>query len=112
MAKRTTNTYLQVEVVDDSLQLSLRDICKDCGVHAETVIKLVEHGVLQPRGRSPGQWEFVGRDLLRTKRAIRLQRDLAVNLAGAALTLDLLDEIESLRRRLQRSHAAPDTELE
>lgn len=112
MAKRITNTYLQVEVVDDSLQLSLRDICANCGVHAETVIKLVEHGVLQPRGSSPGQWEFAGQDLLRTKRAMRLQRDLAVNLAGAALTLDLLDEIESLRRRLQRGRPAPDADLE
>lgn len=105
MPKHTRSTYLQVELIDDSLQLSLRDLCHDCGVHAETVIKMVEHGVLQPRGRSPGQWQFIGRDLIRIKRAMRLQRDLAVNMAGVALSLDLLDEIDALQRRLQ--HARP-----
>jgi chaperone modulatory protein CbpM len=32
---------------------------------------------------------------------MRLQRDLEMNLAGVALALDLLDEIESLRMRLR-----------
>ena len=34
-------------------------------------------------------------------RVIRLQHDLRVNLAGAALALDLLDEIDQLRARLR-----------
>jgi len=33
---------------------------------------------------------------------MRLQRDLGVNLAGIALALDMLDEIDKLRGRLQR----------
>jgi chaperone modulatory protein CbpM len=33
--------------------------------------------------------------------ALRLQRDLDIDLAGAALALELLDEIESLRARLR-----------
>jgi chaperone modulatory protein CbpM len=33
--------------------------------------------------------------------ASRLQRDLGVNLAGAALALELLQEIEALRARLK-----------
>ena len=100
MAKQTR--YLRVEIVDDSLQLTLRDLCQDCGVHAEAVIKMVEHGVLEPQGVDSGNWRFVGRDLIRIKRAIRLQQDLAINLAGVALTLDLLDEIATLRRRLHQ----------
>lgn len=105
MGKEIHNTYLRVELVDDDLQLSLRELCQDCGVHAETVIELVEHGVLEPRGRAPGEWQFVGHDLLRIKRALRLQRDLAINLAGIALSLDLLDEIRYLQRKLQHQHA-------
>jgi chaperone modulatory protein CbpM len=31
---------------------------------------------------------------------VRLQRDLGVNLAGAALAIDLLDQLDELRRRL------------
>ena len=33
--------------------------------------------------------------------ASRLQRDLGLNLAGAALALELLEEIDALRARLQ-----------
>jgi chaperone modulatory protein CbpM len=34
--------------------------------------------------------------------ALRLKRDLGVNIAGAALAIDLLEELEELRARLQR----------
>jgi chaperone modulatory protein CbpM len=34
--------------------------------------------------------------------ALRLERDLGVNLAGAALALDLLDELNRLRARQRR----------
>jgi chaperone modulatory protein CbpM len=37
----------------------------------------------------------------RVEIALRLQRDLQVNLAGAALALDLLEETQRLRARLQ-----------
>jgi chaperone modulatory protein CbpM len=33
--------------------------------------------------------------------ALGLQRDLGINLAGAALALQLLDEVEALRARLR-----------
>jgi chaperone modulatory protein CbpM len=33
---------------------------------------------------------------------MRLQRDLGINLAGVALAIDLLDEIEDLRAQLCR----------
>lgn len=103
MATKISTAYLHVEVIDDDLHLSLRELCQDCGVHAETVIELVEHGVLDPQGSAPGQWQFSGPDLLRIKRALRLQRDLSVNLAGVALTLDLLEEIEQLKRQLKQT---------
>jgi len=37
----------------------------------------------------------------RARRALRLQRDLEIDLTGAALAVELLDEIESLRTRLR-----------
>jgi chaperone modulatory protein CbpM len=33
---------------------------------------------------------------------VHLQRDLGLNLAGAALALELLDQIENLRAQLRR----------
>jgi chaperone modulatory protein CbpM len=38
----------------------------------------------------------------RVRCALELKRDLGVNWAGAALALELLDELNSLRARLRR----------
>ncbi|MBP1152859.1 hypothetical protein JOD69_004728 [Methylocaldum sp. RMAD-M] len=44
-------------------------------------------------------WQFNTAALRRLQTALHLQRDLGVNLPGAALALDLLEELEALRRR-------------
>jgi len=88
-------------VLDETLELSLSDMCRACGVHAEFVIELVNEGVLAPRGRSLRSWRFSGPQLGRAQAAARLQRDLDLNLAGIGLALDLLDEIDALRARLR-----------
>jgi chaperone modulatory protein CbpM len=88
-------------VLDESVEFSLSEICRSCHVHAEVIIQLVEIGALEPRGNEPDQWRFPGHALRRIERALNLQRDLEINLAGVALVLDLLDEIEQLRGRLR-----------
>jgi len=88
-------------LLDDEVSLSLGDLCRVCTVHAEWVIELVDEGILEPSGPDSAHWRFTGPSLLRALRVRRLQQDLGINLAGAALVLDLLDEVESLRARLR-----------
>jgi chaperone modulatory protein CbpM len=88
-------------LLDDEVSLSLGELCRVCTVHAEWVIELVDEGILEPNGLDTAHWRFSGPSLLRVLRVRRLQQDLGINLAGAALVLDLLDEIESLRARLR-----------
>ena len=47
------------------------------------------------------QWRFTGLHLRHARVAIRLQRDLGVNAAGAALALQLMDELDTVRARLR-----------
>ena len=61
---------------------------------------MVEYGLLEPIGKSPEKWKFKADALRRSKAALRLQHDSGVNLAGAALVLDLLDELEELRTKI------------
>lgn len=89
------------EVVDDRARYTLREVCEQCGVSAEHVIELVQHGVLHPEGREPVSWRFSSRMLIRSRKAHRLRRDLDLNLPGLALCLELLDEVESLRREVK-----------
>jgi chaperone modulatory protein CbpM len=71
-------------------------------VRVEFIVGLVDEGVLDPIGREPHRWRFTGTQLRRATVALRLQRDLGVNRAGAALALQLLDEIETLQARLRK----------
>jgi chaperone modulatory protein CbpM len=48
----------------------------------------------------PHCWRFTGTQMRRARMALRLQSDLGINLAGVALALQLLDEIETLQMRL------------
>jgi chaperone modulatory protein CbpM len=92
---------LHPELLDEQLSLSLREVCHACGVHAEYIVELVAEGVVQPApDLGPTTWRFDGIAVTRILRALRLQQDLGINLPGIALALDLLDELEHLRRHL------------
>lgn len=88
-------------ILEEQDGLTLADLCRACSVHAEYIIELVEEGLLVPNGRTSADWRFGGNHLRQVTVAFRLQRDLGVNLAGAALALQLMDEIKALRARLE-----------
>ena len=85
-------------LLDSRTTFTLVEFCSACGVEQRRVIEMVEEGVIEPIA-DQDDWQFHGEALLRAKRALRLVRDLGVNWPGAALALDLLEEIERLRRR-------------
>lgn len=87
-------------IIDEQTELSLHELCNACSHSAEWVIELVEEGVLEPAGYQQTEWSFNGKSLIRVRSAMRLERDLGLNLAGIALVLDLLDEIEILKSQL------------
>ncbi|WP_153131955.1 chaperone modulator CbpM [Dechloromonas hortensis] len=88
-------------ILDEQSNLTLAELCRACSVRAEFIVELVDEGVLAPQGREPHRWRFSGVHLYRTRVAFHLQRDLGINLAGAALVLQLLEEVDALRARLR-----------
>ena len=96
-----TLTFLQCQVVEEEVQMTLTELCQASSAERELVLQLVEHGVIQPQGDAPQAWVFTGSSLQRTRTALRLLRDLELNLPGAALAVDLLDQIAQLQRELQ-----------
>jgi len=99
-----TNKDYEIQVgvmIDTDTGLTLSQLCRLCAVHADYVIELVEEGVIQPSGDEVTQWNFPGLCIQRTRKARRLQADLGINLAGVAVILELLDEVDSLRHRLR-----------
>lgn len=92
-------------LLDERAELSLTEFSRACSSSTEWVIELVGEGVLEPAGQERAHWRFSGISLLRARAAMRLQHDLDINLAGVALALDLIEEIETLRERLCRIEA-------
>lgn len=90
--------------LDDEETLSLAELCRTCAVHADRILDLIDEGILEPKGADPRRWRFSGSNLQRARIAVRLQRDLDINLPGVALALDLLEEIDRLERQLRRLH--------
>jgi len=88
------------EILDESLELSFDELCELCHVEEALVLEMVTEGVIDPAGEARQEWRFTGIEVRRVQIALRLTRELDVNLPGAALALDLLEEIETLRRRL------------
>jgi len=100
--KKELLSLLSGEVLEEEVELTLAELCRICELPAEEVFNLVEEGVIEPRGDEPSHWRFRGVSVRRVRCARRLERDLGVNFAGAALVLDLLEELEVLRARLRR----------
>lgn len=93
---------LSGDVLEEDVEMTLAELCQVCKLTADQVLDLVDYGVVEPVGRQPSRWRFRGVSVWRIRCARRLEQDLGVNTAGAALALELLEELEHLRMRLRR----------
>jgi chaperone modulatory protein CbpM len=98
----TKNEILTGAVLDESVEMSFEELCRSCSTRRETILSMVEEGILTPVNRAGSSWRFSGVAVVRAVKATKLQRDLDLNLPGVALALELLEEIERLRDRLRR----------
>jgi chaperone modulatory protein CbpM len=91
-------------VMEDITELTLDDLCRACAAQPDIIIELVSEGVIDSdtmqQDVQPEHWRFTGLHLHRAKVAMRLHRDLGVNFAGAALALQLMDEVQALRAKI------------
>lgn len=79
------------------MQLSIHELCLCAELPQTVLVEIVEHGIVEPSGQTPEQWQFDADALIIVKRACRLQAELQIDWAGIALALQLLDDLEQLR---------------
>jgi chaperone modulatory protein CbpM len=75
------NETLSGALLEEESDVTLAQLCEACAVHRS--------------------WRFTRSTVVRVRTVLRMQRDLRVNLAGAALALELLERIEALNARLR-----------
>ena len=104
----TTNDYISIHtgtIIEDS-HMTLEQICQLCDTSSDWIFSLIQECIIEPepfRLETPGL-HFSGECLIRVRSALRLQRDLGINLEGVALILDLMAELSELRAK--SPHAA------
>jgi chaperone modulatory protein CbpM len=92
---------LPCQVLEDDTDIPLSDLCSRLATREEVVVELVAHGLLQPAGASPTQWRFAGVGLRRCRVALRLMNDLGLNVPGAVLAVELIEQVEVLERQVR-----------
>jgi chaperone modulatory protein CbpM len=93
-AHRIVSGVLLEEVALDVEQLS-----RACAVEPQWVLERVESGLLECIVVEHAERRFASDALLRARRLRALERDFDANPELAALTVDLIEEVERLRRR-------------
>ena len=88
-------------IFEDTALLTVGDLSRMCAVDERHIVEFVEEGVLSVVEIDTAEWHFTGAALRRARLALRLERDLELNLAGVALALELMEELQALRRELQ-----------
>lgn len=77
--------------------LSLSEVTASFGVSDEVICAIVDEGIVMVEG-TQAEWRFDNEAVRCIRTVLQLERDLGVNLQGAALALELLAEIDRLKR--------------
>jgi chaperone modulatory protein CbpM len=94
------NQALTGAIFEESTVLTVKDLSRLCAVDERHIVEFVEEGVLDVVQVDTTEWHFTGSALRRARLALRLERDLELNLAGVALVLELMEELQRLRHEL------------
>lgn len=96
------NSNEDIILISDTIEdhwLKLSEFCELCQLQIEQVEELIDTGFLEPASQRP-EWRFTPGSLVRTRRLLRLRQDLELDWSGAVLAVELLEQMDQLRRRL------------
>jgi chaperone modulatory protein CbpM len=78
-------------------RLTLAEFCQTTELESTYVLELVAVGIIDIRARD----DFDANQIARGVKARRLQQDLGLDLQGVAVILDLVEQNQVMRQRLQ-----------
>jgi chaperone modulatory protein CbpM len=101
MTKMYDEIILTSFVVNDDVTFTLTEIRQRFSIDDKIIDDMLEHGLIEAQTVSaPNEMRLDQQALQRIQRALHLYHDLGVNIAGAALVLDVLDELATVRCEL------------
>lgn len=97
--------YEAAELLDQAA-LSLQELARHCCTSPEWVVEHVQTGVLAHDNATTStptadQWRFSAQTLVRARRVAHLEHSFDADPQLAALTTDLIEEVQRLRHQLK-----------
>lgn len=83
--------------MSQDINLSFAEIITTCHCEPEWLLSLIEESVLDIEG-NPQQARYTGYHLTLVRRSLRIRRDFSASAPATALILDLLEELNTLRK--------------
>lgn len=95
-------------LIEETTTYTVTEVCRIYHIPKELLIEIIEIGLFPEQNVAAEEMILDHNNLMRLETAFRLHRDLDINLAGVALALELLDDIEQMRNELAilRKHSS------
>ena len=88
------------ELMDETSAVSIIEVCQICHISEDVFLEMIEHGLFKHQSMHLKTIHVDYKTLGRIQSVCRIQHDLGINLPGAVLVLELLDELEQVRNEL------------
>ena len=85
--------------MNDNIFYTTNAICYSFKLNPDIINEMVAWGIAEPSGNKPEKWLFSHEDFERIGRASRFKDELEINIPGAALALQLIEDIKNLRNK-------------
>ena len=96
-----TRDQILIGVLLEDAALSVDELARACACESRWVVERTESGALACTVVAGGERRFTSSELVRARRLLALERRFDADAELAALTVDLIEEVEALRRRLR-----------
>ncbi|MDY6968235.1 MAG: chaperone modulator CbpM [Spirochaetota bacterium] len=100
-SKYDISIYSSVRLYSSKKVISIDEISNDTEIHPHLIKKFVDLGIISPEPVEGNILFFDEDTIFRIKRIQRLRNELGVNLIGAGIICDLVDEIDDLKREIE-----------
>ena len=96
-----SNTLPMAEIIGQELEADLDQVCRLCGLDSAELVDWLREGVVDAQKPAGDHWRFNARQVRRVYVARRLKRDLELDTHALPVVLDLIEEVQTLRRRVR-----------
>lgn len=87
--------------MNKNIYYTTQAVCVAHKLTEEMIAEMVSWGIADPKGVRPNKWLFSQNDFERIECANRFSEEFDINIPGTALVLELLDELDKVRRQIQ-----------